>query len=238
MGVVDSALKEALDGLYSAFAGQNRPRAIDYCTHCLDVATVKRLLAPVPLRDVPAEPIRRYTVDVLSTAGSVADFRYFLPRILHLAVTDGFGGYPDLDLVMSKLRFADWRRWPAAEQRAVTAFMHAVWRATLTRFPADPGTEELLGAIAQIEDDLAPYLRAWEAALATHAGASHLLGFVRDTFGRAGREYWLTAPGWPDTAVAAVRAWLGGLSGTVAATAEAVTDEETGDVLLELLVSL
>ncbi|MFI7677620.1 hypothetical protein [Actinophytocola sp. NPDC049390] len=228
----------ALDGLYSAFARRDRPTAIDYCTHCVDPATVKRLLAPVPLREIPAETIRPYTVDVLSTAGGAADFRHFLPRILHIAVTDGFGGYPDLGLVMSKVRRADWRGWPASEQQAVTDFMHAVWSTTLTRFPADPGAEELLGAIGQIEGDLTPYLRTWEAALATHAGASHLLVFVRDTFGRAGREYWLTVPGWPDTAAATVRAWLGDLSGTVAATAEAVTDEETGDVLLELLVSL
>ncbi len=71
--------------------------------------------------------------------------------------------------------------------------------------------EALLGAVARIEDDLTPCLRAWETALPTHAGASHLLTFVRDNYGRAGREY---------------------------RPAEAVTDEATADVLLELLVSL
>ena len=35
-----------------------------------------------------------------------------------------------------------------------------------------------------------------------------------------------------------VLTWLGGLSSTVAATAETVTDEETYDVLLELLTLL
>ena len=235
---MDTALEEAVDGLYSAFARRKRPRAIDYCTHCVDPGAVKRLLASDPLREIPVEALRFYTVDALSTAGSVADFRYFLPRILHIAVAGGFGGYPDPWVVLGKFQLADWRGWPAPEQHAVTAFTHAWWSTTLTRFPADPGAEELLGAIGQSEDDLTPYLRTWEAALATHAGASHLLTLVRDNFGRAGTRYWLTVPGFTHTTLAAVRTWLGGLSATVAATAETVTDEETFDVLLELLVLL
>ncbi len=235
---MDTALEEAVDGLYSAFARRKRPRAIDYCTHCVDPAAVKRLLASDPLREIPVEALRFYTVDALSTAGSVADFRYFLPRILHIAVTGGFGGYPDPWVVLGKFQLGDWRDWPALEQHAVTAVTHAWWSTTLTRFPADPGAEELLGAIGQFEDDLTPYMRTWEAALATHAGASHLLALVRHNFGRAGTRYWLTVPGWLDTVTAPVRAWLGDLSGTVAATFENVTDEETGEVLLDLLVSL
>ena len=229
-------LAGAVDGLYAAFADRKRPKNIDYCTHCVSPDNVDRLLAAGPLREIPAETLRSYTVDVLSTVGSVADFRHFLPRILQITVTGGFDGYPDLDLVMSKFVLGEWRGWPASEQRAVSAFLYALWSTTLTG--ADSGAEELLGAIGRVEEDLGPYLRTWEAALATHAGASQLLEFVRYTFGRSGTRYWLTVPGWLPTTVAPVRTWLGGLSGVVAATAETVTDEQTFDVLLELLASL
>lgn len=214
-------LEDAVDGLYAAFADRKRPKAIDYCGHCVGRHAVERLLAPGPLREIPAETLRFYAVDALSTAGSLADFRYFLPRILQIAVTGGFGGYPDLDLVMSKFVLGEWRSWPVSEQRAVTAFLHALWSTTLTRFPADPGAEEVLEAIDVIEDDLGPYLRAWEVALTTHAGASHLLEYVHYNAGRLDTED-----------------WLGGLTTVVAATVETVTDEETGEVLLEVLGSL
>jgi hypothetical protein len=232
---MQATLEGAVDDVYAAFAHWRRPTAIDHCTHCVGPEAVERLLAAEPLREVPAETLRFYAVDALSTAGSAADFRYFLPRILHLAVTDGFDGWPDHDVVIGKFALAGWRRWPVYEQQAVTAFLHAWWRTTLTRFPAEPGAEELLGAIGRVEEDLGPYLRAWEAALATHAGASHLLEFVRDNFGRRGTRRWLHTHGWPDAATATVRTWLGDLSTAVAATAETVTDEETFDVLLELL---
>ena len=237
---MSSSLEAAVDELYSAFAGHKRPRAIDHCTHCVRPEDIERLLAPGPLREVPVEHLRAYTVDALSTAGSESDLRYFLPRILHIAGTGGFDDYPDLDLVMSKVSSAGWRGWPEQERHAVTGFAHALWSSTLSRFPTDPDAEEVLRAIGVLGDDLTPYLRAWEAALTGRAGASHLRAFVHDHFGRAGTEFWLTVPCWPDAASTTVKAWLGGplLTELVAAAAETVPDEQTGDILLEILAAL
>jgi len=231
-------LEDALDRVYSAFARWSRPTVVDYCSHCVRPGVVEGLLVPTRLREIPAETLRLYTVYVLSTAGSLADFRYFLPRMLDIAIADWFDGYPDLDVVLGKFVLGDWRGWPAHERQAVAAFLHAWWSTTLARFPADPGPEAVLRSIGDIEDDLGPYLRTWEAALATRAGANHLCDFVYANFGRKGQRYWLHVSGWGDTTVAPVRTWLAGLSGTVAATAETVTDEKTHDVLLELLLSL
>lgn len=233
---MQATLEAAVDGVYAAFAGYRRPTAIDYCGHCVRPGVVEGLLAPTPLREIPAERLHNYTFDVLSTAGSLADFRYFLPRILQLAVTGGFDDHHGWDTVLGKFVLGEWRDWPEGEQQAVTAFLQAWWRTTLTRFPADPDPDELLDSINDVEDDLGPYLRIWEDALATHAGASHLLEFVRHNFERKGRRYWMSGLRWrTDTTVLT---WLGDLSATVAATAETVTDEETFDVLLELLALL
>lgn len=235
-----TSLDAAVDELYSAFARRNRPEAIEYCSHCVAPSVMERLLAPGPLSAIPVRPLRSYALDVLSTAGSVSDFRYFLPRILHVAVTDGFDAYPDLDHIMGRIRLADWHSWPEREQQAVTGFLDALWSNTLTRFPVTPDAEEVVRAIGAIEDDLSRYLRSWEAALTQLAGASHLRAFVRDHFGRAGREYWLTVWGWPDTAFTTVKTWLGGpqLTLAVAAAAETVTDEQTSEVLLDILTLL
>jgi hypothetical protein len=233
---MQATLEAAVDGVYAAFAGYRRPTDIDYCGHCVRPGVVEGLLAPTPLREIPAERLHGYTSDVLSTAGSLADFRYFLPRILHLAVTGGFDDYHGRNMILGKFVLGGWRDWPEGEQQAVTAFLHAWWRTTLMRFPADPDPDELLDSINDVEDDLGPYLRMWEDALATHAGASHLREFVLHNFERKGRRYWMSGLRWrTDTTVLT---WLGGLSSTVAATAETVTNEETYDVLLELLTLL
>ena len=228
-------LEAAVDGVYAAFAGYRRPTDIDYCGHCVRPGVVEGLLAPTPLREIPTERLHKYAFDVLSTAGSLADFRYFLPRILQLSVTGDFENYHGWDSVLSKLVLGGWRDWPEDEQRAVTAVLHAWWWTTLTRFPADPDPDELLDSINDV-DDLGPYLRMWEDALVTHAGARHLRDFVLHNFERKGRRYWMSGLRWQDDTT--VLTWLGGHSTAVAATAETVTDEETFDVLLEVLALL
>jgi hypothetical protein len=160
------SLEAAVDELYCAFARPKPPKAIDHCSHCISAARVKQLLAPVPLREVPVEAFLSYTMSAADTVGGASDFRYFLPRILDIALTGGFGGYPDLKFILCR--------------------------------------------------------------------------FVHDHFGRAGAEYWLTARNLSDTAFATVQTWLGGphLTEVVAAAADTVTDEQTRDVLLEILTLL
>ena len=99
---MQATLEAAVDGVYAAFAGYRRPTDIDYCGHCVRPGVVEGLLAPTPLREIPAERLHNYTSDVLSTAGSLADFRYFLPRILHLAVTGGFDDHHGRDMILGK----------------------------------------------------------------------------------------------------------------------------------------
>lgn len=237
---MSTSLEAALDELYSVFGRPKPPKVIAHCSHCIRGDHIKQLLAPVPLRDVPVEALLSYTMSAADTVGSASDFRYFLPRILDIAVAGGFGGYPDLEFILRRFVLANWRKWPERERQAVIGFTRALWSSTLTEFPTDPDAEEMLGAISAVEDDFTPYLHVWEAALTQPAGASHLRTFVRDHFVRAGTEYWLTARNLSDAAVDAVHAWLGSahLTEAVAAAAETVTDEQTRDVLLEIFTSL
>jgi hypothetical protein len=235
---MSTSLEAAVDELYSAFGRRKRPTVIDHCSHCIRADHVKQLLAPV--REIPVEALLSYTMSAADTVGSASDFRYFLPRIVDLALAGAFGGYPDLEFVLRRFGLAYWPNWPQRERQAVMGFTHALWNSTLARFPTDPDAEETLGAISQIKHDITPYLRTWEAALTQRAGASHLQTFVHDHFGRAGAEYWLTARNLSDSAFGTVRTWLGSpqLTETVAAAVDAATDDETGDVLLETLAAL
>src|SRR4051794_6723153 len=227
-------LAAAIDRLYATFARVPRPVSLDYCACCFTPEQEAAVLAPVPLRELPVPVVRDYAVDALLTVGGPADFRYFLPRVLEIAVTEGFD-WPDLEALAARLRKVG---WAADERDAVRVLLRALWTETLARHPSEPDIDTVLCAIGNAEDDLAPYLSEWTVALAaggepatlqlrelltwhalangdggwrlTNAFWDHRDGPVGD---------WLTA----DTTLAAVRAGF-----------DAAASEPAGEALVEI----
>ncbi len=147
-------MTDVLDSLYTTFARVPRPRAIESCPHCYPVVLP---LLEGPVRDLPAGALLQYGGKVLFTVGHVADYKYFLPRLLEIAWT-GEWGYRDLSSTIGRLRLAGWTTWPADEQAAIRGFLHFIWTRTLAADPGELDAGEVLEAIAGAEDDLGPYL--------------------------------------------------------------------------------
>ena len=61
---------------------------------------------------------------VFLTIGDKPDFRYLLPRILDVSVSDQ-GNANNPEIVLGKLALADWRSWAFDEQRAIESFADA-----------------------------------------------------------------------------------------------------------------
>lgn len=78
--------------------------------------------------------------------GGIADFRYFLPRMLHIAIGEGFG-WPDLASLAGRLRRAEWHTWPEHQRRAITALFGVVWENALRQGSPEPDVDEILCAI-------------------------------------------------------------------------------------------
>lgn len=188
-------LSAAIDGLYATFGRLPRPRVIDHCPHCADPGAEPDPLQPVPLRELTVETLRTYAGSAMTTAGTVDDFRYFLPRLLEIA-SDGDGfAYPDLAAVIGKLGYGRWTTWTQDEQEAVRRYLHALWATTLTRDPDDThdaGT--VLGAIGAVEDDLTPYLEAWDRARDQPPAAAHLAAMLQHGWRVKRGERRLTTP--------------------------------------------
>ena len=87
------SVSEALAKVYSAFNGVPKPKHIDWCSHCIPENEVLVLLK-TPLRQLTPEQLASYAGSVFLTAGGVADFRYFLPRILDVSLHERYW-YPD-----------------------------------------------------------------------------------------------------------------------------------------------
>ncbi|MEU6859743.1 hypothetical protein AB0B28_12840 [Glycomyces sp. NPDC046736] len=171
-------LPAAIDQLYAAFVFLPRPTTIDWCHHCRSESDVAALLKPTPLREISAQALRPYAAHVLTTIGDVADFRYFLPRILEIASTTGFP-WPDLDLLTDRLHLASWSTWDVEETTAIQALFRALWAKTLATYPSDPDAFTILNAIGNIRIDPAPYLHEWTASLMRPSAAAALLDMLR-----------------------------------------------------------
>jgi hypothetical protein len=166
-------LNAAIDRLYATFAHVPKPTTIEGCSHCWYPSEDEALLAPVPLRDLPADTLRPYLASVLSTIGSEADFRYFLPRLLEIACTTGFN-FPELDHVISRMAIAGCADWVPEERQAIRALEDLLWTRTLATYPSDVSADDLLFAIGMVERDLGPFLDEWAASLRQAAAVAHL----------------------------------------------------------------
>jgi hypothetical protein len=216
-----------VEGLYAAFAGVPRPVRVAGCPHCV-APDEDRPLLDRPLRSIEAGALARYAAKALNTWGDVADFRYFVPRLLECAAADAFG-YPDPPIVFGKLASAGWRRWAPDERAAIEAFLGDWWAGTLDRFPSTPPAGTVLCCLGLAGVDLDPFLEHW-GRLATVAAVRHLHEFVTYEVRWPDR---LADAFWDRVAAAPVIAWLTG--GRAAAAVEAAFDAAADEDVLRLL---
>jgi len=118
----DKRLREALDAVYREFDAPV-PAVIEGCPCCISTRGTDVLLT-TPLRQLSGQALWRYVSGVFLTIGDERDFRYLLPRILDLSVTDP-GNANDPEIVLGKLHLAGWRSWSLVEQRTIEAFIDA-----------------------------------------------------------------------------------------------------------------
>jgi hypothetical protein len=104
-------LREAIEGLYVAFAQYRLRERIDACKHCHS-SDDDRLLRSKRLRELGVQELHHYIWDAMTTWGDDYDYRHFLPRILEVyalaeRLTDEI---MDAPIVLEKLQYGKWRR--------------------------------------------------------------------------------------------------------------------------------
>jgi hypothetical protein len=130
MSFADARLRAAIDAIYRHFS-MTAPSAIEGCPCCVGTRNVDVLLT-TPLRDITGEALWHYVSGVYYTIGSDRDFRYLLPRILEISVSNP-GNANNPEIVLNKLGLARWRSWTPDEQRAVTELLDAWFERALAR---------------------------------------------------------------------------------------------------------
>lgn len=149
----------ALTRLYEVFAAPT-PRVIEGCPCCIGTRKTDILLSK-PLRALSDDDLARYGAGVFLTVGGQRDFAYLLPRILEVSAKTP-GWYPSAEVVLGKLRLANWETWGRSEHEAVLAFLSAWFDQTAQRLGEDAraamGVGELLCGLARARLDLSAYL--------------------------------------------------------------------------------
>ena len=115
-------IREAVAAIYRLFDAP-APPTIDGCPCCISTRSTDVLLT-TPLQQISGQALWRYVSGAFFTVGDQRDFRYLLPRILEISVCDP-GNSIDPEIVLGKLRLAEWRTWKLDEQRAIEELVDA-----------------------------------------------------------------------------------------------------------------
>lgn len=187
-----TALRDAIEPLYEAFSQYSLRERIDGFNHGhrsdADDERV-RLLRSKRLRELGTLELHHYIWRAMTTWGDDYDFRHFLPRILEIYALDESltGQFINPEIVLGKLQYASWTKWPLSEQEAIKRYLSALWISKINHeFRWEEFSpsfiEDWLCAIGQAEDDLEPYLSTWESADSSAAvgNLSHLIVSVQN----------------------------------------------------------
>jgi len=115
-------LSNAIEALYATFNAPPPP-VIEGCPCCIEKRGVDVLLT-TPLRKLTPDQLWGYVSGAFLTVGDQRDYRYLLPRIFELSADRG--GVPgDIEVIIGKLKRAQWRSWPDHQQEVITEVLDA-----------------------------------------------------------------------------------------------------------------
>jgi hypothetical protein len=152
-----NVMYQAIESIYEAFANYRKPGDFPACECCISNGE-KKLLLDRKLRKLTSDELGNYAADVFLTVGSLADFKYFLPRMMEFSVKEEFS-WPTPEVMLGKLKLADWHDWPEIERAPVLSLLEEKF----ARLPQDANTEgedidQWICALGRCVTDITPYL--------------------------------------------------------------------------------
>lgn len=114
-----------IEELYSVFDPYKLTGKMDACPCCISKEKEIELYSK-PLRQLEENDMVFYLRKAMTTWGSSSNFKHFLPRFL-----DIYSKRPsvliELDDILIKLEYAEWKNWNENEQKALIDFVAADW---------------------------------------------------------------------------------------------------------------
>jgi hypothetical protein len=117
-------LSDSIEGLYRAFSVIPKPLHIDGCPCCIDRKEIGVLLGK-SLRTITPNEMASYASSAFLTVGDVADYLYYLPRIMEITATVP-SWWPDPEVTGRAIKTAKPETWTAAQRTALSEYLEAV----------------------------------------------------------------------------------------------------------------
>lgn len=156
---LSNALKVAVNGLYVAFEEVPIPDTIEGCPCCIDEKEIDTLLATPP-KELSQDSLAHYATSAFLTVGDVADYLYFLPRIVEISIKEEYW-WPDIEITARAIKDSGYESWPEFRRNALTAVFQA-YLDNIIETELYYDIDSLMCAIARIEIDVKPYLSVIE----------------------------------------------------------------------------
>jgi hypothetical protein len=183
-------LAQTIEDVYQAFSDVPKPDTIAFCDCCIDEEQVDLLLSK-PLRELSPDELRKYSGSVFLTCGDVADFLYFLPRILEIQVAEHYS-VPDPEFVTRAINESGFHpAWKDAHRQAVLNFFDELINSLVSAEAADGyAIDSWICALGRLDLDLAQFLNR----IAEHGPA--LIAFYEINKKRLAQAGRLSNPFW------------------------------------------
>lgn len=166
---LDTQLPDAIAELYRVFRPYRVEFPLEACACCVDESH-QRVISAKPLEALTSRDLDWYAFKAITTFGTVNDFKHFLPRLLELIAYER--DFPiNEEIVFGKLPYASWRDWPMTEQRAIEAYLPALWRQTIETMDEGMSMQVCLACIGRVVESVSEYLAHWSEAMQQSAVA-------------------------------------------------------------------
>jgi hypothetical protein len=150
-------LAQAIEDLYQAFSDVPRPRTLTFCECCLNREQISILFSK-PLRELSPDDLTDYAASVFNTGGAIADFLYFLPRILEIRITEDFW-WPDPEVIGEAIHSSGFHQsWKDPHRRALLHFFDELVNSWASDEDESTNIDHWICAFAILHLDLAPFL--------------------------------------------------------------------------------
>jgi hypothetical protein len=154
-------LQSSIARLYVAFEAVPRPRHIDGCPCCIGEKNIDKLLES-ELADISPKDMSPYAASAFLTVGGVADYLYFLPRILDISATDEFW-WPDPEVTARAISSSGIEQWSTKQLDALADYLESMIATAIERGEYHK-IDGWMCAIARMGLSVHPYLAMIEAA--------------------------------------------------------------------------
>lgn len=205
----EDELKISIKALYHTFASYRLKPHMEACPCCV-YDNDKKLVHSKSLTKLTIDDLEKYAFKALTTWGDEKDFKHFLPRLFELQAFHPIH-LVEPEILFSKLEYANWRKWPDIEQKAIEDYFDTLWKFILIALEPNPYTysDDYLCGIGQAVDDLNPFLSDWQATSSPGA-VRNLIEFINQNADRLTKEHKLANTFWDkrETQMIQVRDWL------------------------------